>query len=153
MTGFHDRYLIPVCLFMLVWLGHYCAVTEYASMKWKQFVPASLFLVPLIIWSPGAVHDFIAMKGAVNQAQSYVRNTLAIEPCDFDGGFEFNGYHCYDRTYERKKGQSWWWVNRENADTHAGACSRVHDGSRIPIQEVRGRVRRGSCIDADQSGT
>jgi hypothetical protein len=64
-------------------------------------------------FSVAGLHDFMAMKRSLKSAQDYVVHDLGVSPCDFDGGVEFNGYHCYRPDYLKKPGKSWWWVHHE----------------------------------------
>jgi hypothetical protein len=54
------------------------------------------------------------MKRSEKKAQDYLVHQLKVEPCDIDGGLEFNGYHCYSPDFRPKKGLSWWWVHKED---------------------------------------
>lgn len=43
-----------------------------------------------------------------------ILHEMRANPCDGDGGMEFNGYHCYNPNFKAKPGLSWWWVNQED---------------------------------------
>ncbi|MFH0958462.1 MAG: glycosyltransferase family 39 protein, partial [Pseudomonadota bacterium] len=113
-TGYHDRYLIPVCIFIIVWI----ISEKYETLNlvfWKNsLVPAFVAIIIIGCFSVGAVHDLVKTKTALKQAQDYVVNDLAVPPCSLDGGFEFNGFNCYKKGYVQKPGLSWWWVDRED---------------------------------------
>jgi hypothetical protein len=113
-TGFHDRYLIPVCLFLIVWL-----MLDRARGMEPVFPAAGVLmgLVPLIffgVFSVAGTADLMALKRAQEQAHDFILHEMRADPCDGDGGMEFNGYHCYCQDFKVKPGLSWWWVNKED---------------------------------------
>lgn len=113
-TGFFDRYLIPVCMFLIVWLAtesHHIGVERKKILK---LAPAILPLVLLAIFSPLMLGDFMNMKRSLAKAHNYLVNELRADPCKMDGGFEFNGYRCYRKDFVPKEGLSWWWVESED---------------------------------------
>ncbi len=113
-TGFHDRYLIPLVILLVLWLS--CAYLKGAEVveDRRAIAVSAIALVILGGITLVAVHDFMETKRTILKAQDYVINELHTQPCDFDGGFEFNGYHCYDKSYNSGSDRSWWWVFREN---------------------------------------
>jgi hypothetical protein len=111
LTGFHDRYLIPLFILFLVWLAH--RINEAELRPWL-FAPGVVILAIMAIFSVFGTHDFMSAKRAQQSALDYIVNVLKSGPCDVDGGFEFNGYHCYDPKYVARDGLSWWWMNKEN---------------------------------------
>lgn len=114
LTGFHDRYLIPVCVFVLVWLISDPALQFKNSVQVRSIIPGLAILVLITGFSVAGTHDFLALKRSLKQAQDYVLFNLGSAPCTFDGGLEFNGYHCYKSDALSGKGLSWWWVERED---------------------------------------
>lgn len=114
LTGYHDRYLIPVCLLLLIWVVS-DRYREFDKSLWsKSVMPALVSIAFMAIFSVGGVHDLMSTKTALKQAQDYLMNDRAVPPCKMDGGFEFNGYHCYRKDFVKKPGLSWWWVDSEN---------------------------------------
>ncbi len=112
LSGFHDRYLISLLILVIVW---YVATFGRSWSFAPTFaVPAFVVLAFLAAFSWIGVHDFMQTKRALVKAQTYVTRDLRVHPCDFDGGFEFNGYHCYDKDYTSHKGMSWWWVTKQD---------------------------------------
>ncbi len=111
-TWFFDRYLIPLIILTTIWL----TVTYLSgkSIKGRRPIIAGLITVFLIgTISVVMVHDFMETKRTIMKAQNFVMNDLRTKPCDFDGGFEFTGYNCYQKDYKPRDGISWWWVNNE----------------------------------------
>ena len=53
------------------------------------------------------------IRRTVQQANHFIVTDLKVKPCEFDGGFEFNGYHCYSASRPVREGYSWWWVHDE----------------------------------------
>ncbi len=114
LTGFHDRYLIPVCMLFIVWLVAETRSSDVLSLSWKQFAPAVVPFVVIAVLGIGGVRDFMETKRSVAEAHQYLVTQMNVAPCHFDGGFEFNGYHCCKRPFEPRQGMSWWWVERED---------------------------------------
>ena len=112
--GFHDRYLIPVCIFFIVW------VVSDLELGWDQSLRLSAVLggfLPFLLLAFLAVlgtHDFMDMKRSLKKAQDYLVHQMNVQPCDIDGGLEFNGYHCYSPDFRPHEGLSWWWVRKED---------------------------------------
>ncbi|AFM23243.1 ArnT family glycosyltransferase [Desulfomonile tiedjei] len=114
LTGFHDRYLISVCVLVLIWLISDPSLQFKNNMRLKSIVPGLTILVLMTGFSIAGTHDFLALKRSLKQAQDYVMLGLGSTPCTFDGGLEFNGYHCYKSDAKSGEGLSWWWVERED---------------------------------------
>jgi hypothetical protein len=114
LTGFHDRYLIPVCILFIVWLVSDMTSAQDFSFSPGKLMPALAPFVFLGFLSTAGVRDFMEMKRSLNKAHNYLVKELKVDPCKMDGGFEFNGYHCYRNDFKPRKGLSWWWVSRED---------------------------------------
>jgi len=113
-TGFHDRYLIPALIFLVVWLVAGPFGRNGYRWRLRDAIPGFLLITLMGGLSAAGVHDFAEMKRRLADAQQYVVSTLNVDPCSFDGGFEFNGYHCYRKDLNPVEGLSWWWVERED---------------------------------------
>jgi len=114
LTGFHDRYLITVCIFFLVWLSSQMPTEK--DLQWS-FGSLMLCFIPLIFMASFSIlgtRDFMEMKRGLNEAHYYLTKELKVDPCQIDGGFEFNGYHCYRNDFNPHEGLSWWWVTKED---------------------------------------
>ncbi|MFH1117210.1 MAG: glycosyltransferase family 39 protein [Pseudomonadota bacterium] len=109
----YDRYLILPCALLIVWL-------VAGTPSPKAFVPSlgtavsiAAPLICLAVFSVFGTRDFLEMKRSLSNAHDYVLNVLKVNPCRVDGGFEFNGYHCYRKGMPHQTGLSWWWVEKE----------------------------------------
>lgn len=117
LTGFHDRYLIPLVVLFLGWFAaeerSRPSLTGPLPIAWLKGTSAVLF-VGLGLFSVLATHDFVATRRAADQAHQFLLTELRVDPCNVDGGFEFNGFRCRWRVKDKKAGLSWWWVERED---------------------------------------
>lgn len=113
-TGFHDRYLIPLVIMSLILLCSCLDLRSLQSIPWTQSLVALVLLAFIGGFSVFGLHDFMSMKRALCKAHKYITVDLREDPCNVDGGFEFNGYNCYQKCFRPQKGFSWWWVNRED---------------------------------------
>ena len=118
LTGLHDRYLIPLLPLALVWLGTDQSLWAGPLRRpggWPRAgsVLGGLVLAGLGFFSLAGSHDLIATRRAAAQAHDYVVRELKVDPCRFDGGFEYNGFHCYRPGFRPRPGLSWWWVESE----------------------------------------
>jgi 4-amino-4-deoxy-L-arabinose transferase-like glycosyltransferase len=161
LTGFHDRYLIPVCALIIIWLAAVDGI-GHRSLHWSGAVPAAMTMLIIGFFSVAAVHDFMELKRAQHRAAEYVMNQLGASPCDFDGGFEFNGYHCYKKGFTSAKGASWWWVAHEKYVLTLGPLPDYRVVKTIPFKRYLGSngaihvlapVREASLADRRERGT
>lgn len=114
-TGFHDRYFIPLVILVIIWLAADEPGPLDARPAPRAFKVAALAcLLGLGAFSLTATHDFVATRKAALAAQQFLVTRLKVDPCHFDGGYEFNGYHCRQRVPKSGPGLSWWWVERED---------------------------------------
>jgi 4-amino-4-deoxy-L-arabinose transferase-like glycosyltransferase len=138
LTGARDRYLIPLCLLIIVWLA-----TDRPA-QWQQLRPrrslgaALLALAVTGAFSIAGTHDFMATKRAVQKAHDHLMVDLKVDPCQVDGGFEFNGYYCYDPHFKPKPGLSWWWVHREDYLATLGTLPGYEVASTFPFSRWLG---------------
>lgn len=137
LTGFHDRYLIPLCLFLIIWL-----LTEWqrqpGSLSYASLTAALLFLAVNGGFAVAGTHDFMATKRAALKAHNYLLLDLQVNPCHVDGGFEFNGYHCYQQSVVSKPPLSWWWVEREDYLVALGTLPEYDTVKTYPIERWLG---------------
>ncbi len=138
LTDLHDRYIIPVCVLTIVWI---CSVYGLRGDYRFSRVGLALAGVPLIammIFSVLGTRDFLEVRRTVTKANHFVISHLKARPCDFDGGFEFNGYHCYDMNHEVKQGHSWWWVKREDYVVTLGPLEGYRSVAEFPFTRILG---------------
>lgn len=115
LTGYHDRYLIPVCILLIMWLvSNMGGAIPLISLRVKTAIPAFICMAVIGVFSVAGTRDFMATKTALKQAQDYLVQDCHVSPCAIDGGFEFNGFNCYKKGFVQKPGLSWWWVEKEN---------------------------------------
>jgi hypothetical protein len=138
LTGFHDRYLIPVSIFFIIWLCSDYGALINLHFPPSRLAPTILILCGFALFSVGGVHDFMEMKRALKKAQDHVVNEMDLRPCEFDGGFEYNGYHCYEKDFEPVQGHSWWWVSEERRLLTLGPLPNHSTLKRFPFHRYIG---------------
>ncbi len=114
LTDLHDRYIIPLCVLMVIWLCSSAGASSLRNISTRLTLTACTPLLLMAVFSVAATRDFMEIRRTVESANHFVVTDLKVKPCEFDGGFEFNGYHCYNVNHRVKDGHSWWWVNDEN---------------------------------------
>lgn len=137
-AGFHDRYLIPVCMWLIVWLMADSATDEARSSDGLAWVAAVVPLAFMGLFAVTGTHDFMAMKRSLLKAQDYLVSDLRVNPCNVDGGMEFNGYHCYRPDFIPKPGLSWWWVRNEEYLLTMGPLPGYNVARKFPFQRMVG---------------
>ena len=114
LSGFQDRYLIAPCVLFIVWLISDRGPSVRPVLAPLAVILAAAPLICFVYFSVTGVHDFMELKRAQEKAADYLVQEKAVNPCNIDAGFEFNGYHCYDPNFQPVKGLSWWWVHQED---------------------------------------
>ncbi len=114
LCGFHDRYLIPLIILGIVWIAADAPRTSHVSFMPRKLALSAVPLLAIAVFTVLSLHDFMEIKRSQGLALDYLVNERKVEPCNIDGGFEFNGYHCYSQSFRVRPGLSWWWVNRED---------------------------------------
>ncbi len=114
LTDLHDRYIIPLCALMVIWLCSSAGYSSIRNISTRLALAACAPLLLMAVFSVAATRDFMEIRRTVEQANHFIVTDLKVKPCEFDGGFEFNGYHCYNINRPVKEGYSWWWVHNEN---------------------------------------
>ncbi|MHC1745035.1 MAG: glycosyltransferase family 39 protein [Syntrophobacteraceae bacterium] len=121
LAGARDRYLIPLCLLLTVWMVLDRSPAQWGALKPGKSLAAALVALGLTgAFSVAGSHDFMATRRAAQEAHDHLLVDLKVDPCQVDGGFEFNGYYCYDPHFRPEPGLSWWWVHREDYLTTLG---------------------------------
>lgn len=114
LTGFHDRYIIPLTFMVIIWLVADRPRTNPLETRKVAIGISAGLLILLATFSIAGTHDFMATKRATRLALDNLLIETKVDPCHVDGGFEFNGYHCYTRGKKSSPGKSWWWVEQED---------------------------------------
>ncbi len=138
LTCFHDRYLIPVFILIIVWLVSDKSGVDRATVGYTKLVPGFVFVALLGLFSTFAMRDFMEMKRSLKQAQDYLVHDLKADPCHIDGGFEFNGYHCARKDFKPVKNLSWWWVSQEDYVLTLGSLPGYHTVRTFPFRRILG---------------
>ncbi len=114
LTGFHDRYLLPLCVLGIIWIVSDARRAEVLSFSPLKMAPSWIPLVAMAVFTVLSLHDFMNLKRSQSMALDYLMQEKKADPCHIDGGFEFNGYHCNSQSFHPRPGLSWWWVDRED---------------------------------------
>jgi hypothetical protein len=138
LSGYYDRYLIAACVLFVIWL-----VSDRETSAQTAFRPFPLVIAaaPFVLFlgsSVCLVHDFMELKRTQKQAFDYLVQEKSENPCHMDGGFEFNGYHCYDPNFRAVKGFSWWWVHKEDYVITLGPLSGYQTVRTFPFTRYYG---------------
>jgi hypothetical protein len=109
MSFFFDRYLLPfVPIALGLVSGPLASRAAALSRRALLGILAILFLQTCI--SVAAAHDYFAWNRARASAADWLLTEQHAEISSIDGGFEWNGWHLYDREYRTSPDKSWWWV-------------------------------------------
>ncbi|MFH0957611.1 MAG: glycosyltransferase family 39 protein [Pseudomonadota bacterium] len=138
LIGIRDRYMIPLCAMLIVFL--FSCSSELRNFKFsaRSSAPAVSALILIAVFSVSSIHDFMALKRSQTEALNYLTRDLRVSPNHIDGGFEFNGYHCFYQDFEPKKGKSWWWVDREDYVITLGEISGYETVRQFPFRRIFG---------------
>jgi hypothetical protein len=149
-AGFHDRYLITPCLLLGIWLMVEDSDTgKEKGLHWPVLI--SVFLIVLLgSFSLVCTRDFMETKRAVKSAHDFLLTRMNVDPCNIDGGLEFNGYYCFGRNpatdgpaWESQTllmdGRSWWWVAREDYLVSLGPIEGYRTVKTFPFIRLLGR--------------
>ncbi len=134
----YDRYLIFPCALLILWIISSMPPREEFELSLAAAIPIAVPLICLVVFSIFGTRDFMEMKRSLAAAHNYVLNVLKANPCEVDGGFEFNGYHCYEKGLPHRKGLSWWWVDKEKYLITLGALPAYRVMRTFPFQRILG---------------
>lgn len=115
LQGLFDRYLLPIPAIVLILI--YMVRADFSFVKSTATLPIPLYLsislfVLCFIYNICTTHDYLAW----NRVRWQSLNTLlrqGIKLTDIDGGFEFNGWHLYNSSYQSRPDKSFWWVEND----------------------------------------
>ncbi len=107
-TSFFDRYLLlPLACSLLL-----TAVLLPDGSPSKPR-PAWMPLVPFVVFSLLATHDYLAWNHARREAFQWL-TAHGVSIRQMDAGYEYNGFYNYHRERTEKPGTSFWWVTRDD---------------------------------------
>ncbi len=139
LTGIRDRYTIPIAAMTIVFLFSFSNELRNFKFSIRNGFPAFVAFGMIGFFALSATHDFMSMKRSQTKALNYLTNDLGIPPNHIDGGFEFNGYYCFDKDFQPKEGRSWWWVDREDYVITLGDLSGYETVKRFPFCRIIGQ--------------
>lgn len=93
-SGFFDRYLIPVMVFLMAFLAVTTDANLLSFQRSKSFVVSALLLA-LGVFSVTATHDYMEWNRTRWQAVRQLLTEEKLQPEDVDGGFEVNGWYLF----------------------------------------------------------
>lgn len=107
-SGFFDRYLIPVAVFIGAFIALTADAPEASSRRWRR--PAmAFFLGCFAVYALAGTRDYLTWNRVRWMALADLQR--AHVPAEsIDGGFEFNGWYLYDPKYKPSGNKSDWWV-------------------------------------------
>jgi len=93
LSGYFDRYLLPVLAFLLMFFAIYFRPMLHTLSSWR--VAGAVGLLAMTgIFGVLATHDYLAWNRVRWQALEHLE-AQQIAPEDIDGGFEFNAWHQF----------------------------------------------------------
>jgi hypothetical protein len=113
LLGFRDRYLLfclPLLMLLLVNGNPAIGAHEF---RWTKGLAAGI-LILLGLFAVGGTHDYLNWNRTRWKALRELTEQKGVPPCRIDGGFEFNGWYCYDENYSEVTAKSWWWVKDDD---------------------------------------
>ena len=97
-----DRYMLPLFVFSFF---------LFPKTEEKNIWPAVFILLPLLFFTIGGTHDYLAWNKARWEALNELQGK-GILPNEIDGGFEFNGWHqTHTLNPQNPYSKSWWFVD------------------------------------------
>jgi 4-amino-4-deoxy-L-arabinose transferase-like glycosyltransferase len=110
---FYDRYLlIHLPLLALLFIRR---IPEFnAKTEVVIFRIASGIIIVFGLFTVLSTHDYFSWNRNRWMLLDYTMNELHVNPESIDGGFEFNGWYCFDPLYKKSPEKSWWWVKDDS---------------------------------------
>jgi len=106
LTGFFDRYLLPVTAFLAAFLAISSDATAFGPRRARQAL-ALLLIIGSGVFAIAGTRDYFEWNRTRWRAIADLLAKKDVKPKDVDGGFEFNGWYMYD-TFTMT---NWWVVN------------------------------------------
>ncbi len=111
MSGFFDRYLLPLIPLLLASL---LAVVNHDEGDPGTSLIGERLAVGCVVCSTVfsflGTHDYLSWNRSRWEVLNDLVEVQKISPESIDGGFEFNGLHFYSPYQVKTPGKSWWWV-------------------------------------------
>jgi TM2 domain-containing membrane protein YozV len=104
LTGFFDRYLLPVTAFLTAFLALSFGATEFGLSRAGRAL-ALLLIIGFGVFAIAGTRDYLEWNRTRWRAVDGLLAKMDVKPKDIDGGFEFNGWYMYD-TFTMTN----WWV-------------------------------------------
>ncbi|MFH1010564.1 MAG: hypothetical protein V1784_04945, partial [bacterium] len=99
-------------LAMLLWTNASTSI-GIRDPWWLKSVSA-VILIFFAAFAVGGTRDYMNWNRVRWSALKELTEQRGIPPCSIDGGFEFNGWYCYDKHYSEVATRSWWWVEQDD---------------------------------------
>lgn len=96
LSGFFDRYLIPVTAFLAAFLAVSLAGREF-KIAWAPLLATLLLIAGTGIFGVVGTRDYLQWNRTRWQALEALVAKEEVKPNNVDGGFEFNGWYLFDR--------------------------------------------------------
>ncbi len=97
MSGFFDRYLIPVTAFLLAFIAVAFGNREFKFAPLRAGLAIGLIAITGLFAVAGT-RDYLAWNRARWDALKTLLAKPEVQPADIDGGFEYNGWYLYNHT-------------------------------------------------------
>jgi hypothetical protein len=110
---FYDRYLllhIPLIMFLLL---RRIPEIDFKNERLRIRIASGIIIV-FGLFTILSTRDYFAWNRNRWKLLDYAMNELHVKPESIDGGFEFNGWYCYDPLYRKSPDKTWWWVNDDS---------------------------------------
>jgi hypothetical protein len=104
LTGFFDRYLLPVTAFLAAFLAVSFEPKAVGPSRARQSL-ALLLILAFGVFAIAGTRDYFEWNRTRWHAVEELLTKKDVKPQDVDGGFEFNGWYMYD-TFTMTN----WWV-------------------------------------------
>ena len=97
LSGFFDRYLLPVLALLAVFLT---IGLEWTELRFPRAQKLTAFILIAIggIFAIGGTRDYLEWNRTRWLALNSLLSEKKVQPEDIDGGFEFNGWYLYDNS-------------------------------------------------------
>ncbi len=116
-----DRYLLFLVPLAALLLVQSSATPELVKTSSRFTVPGVAALVLCGVSSVAGTHDYLSWNRVRWQALNNLMQEQHVPPAQIDGGYEFNGWYLYSRSYPNPlpipgvegrpaSNKSWWWV-------------------------------------------